>query len=260
LIPDLPNDTPLESIEPFYSRHANSLLTYTSSLEGYPFHEEHEYWRKASLERRNAPTDINYLEELNNDIPFDDSGMRGIQVRQPLASGSRENTLIFHLPTTGYEALNSGLQQWMRVRPKPINRLFGNRRRAGMDRDGLENGSPVILETPTSITCWIFHSWRKQITILISGSGSGLMATTCLPMRETGLPSIISAFMVNLPLLPVFRSLPGILGIKVYPNPASDILHIEFGSETGRCRYFACQLRRTVAEKTFYPVDGRGDN
>ena len=99
---DLPNDTPLEQIVPTFNQVDNALVTYHSALAGYPFDEDHPNWRKASMERRNRPTEINYRPGGNQDIPFEDSGMRGIQVRQPFVGDAGENTLTLHLPTTGY--------------------------------------------------------------------------------------------------------------------------------------------------------------
>ncbi len=100
---DLPNNTPLETIMPAFSRRTSSIIEFRSALEGYPFDENHEYWRTASLERRNAPTELNYHPEANNDIIYEDSDMRGVQVRQPLAGIDNESALIFHLPTDGYK-------------------------------------------------------------------------------------------------------------------------------------------------------------
>ncbi len=100
---NLPNNTPLETIYPVYSKFQDTKLSYSSSLEGYPFEQDHPNWRKASLERRNAPTEINYNHAANNGTPYENSDMRGIQVKQPLAEGERQNTIIFHLPTTGYK-------------------------------------------------------------------------------------------------------------------------------------------------------------
>ncbi len=99
---ELPNDTPLEQIAPTFHQVDNAMISYHSALEGYPFDENHPSWRKASLERRNRPTEINYRPEGNQGISFEDSGMRGIQVRQPFIGDAGENTLILHLPSTGY--------------------------------------------------------------------------------------------------------------------------------------------------------------
>ncbi|MDR4989314.1 MAG: CotH kinase family protein, partial [Bacteroidales bacterium] len=99
----LPNDTPLEQLDAFYSilpGHAG--IQYISCLEGYPFEPGHPNWRKASMERRNQPTHLNYRSEANNGIPYQNSNIRGLQVRQPFAENDRENTMIIHLPTTGF--------------------------------------------------------------------------------------------------------------------------------------------------------------
>ncbi|MBN1874424.1 MAG: hypothetical protein JXA33_09345 [Anaerolineae bacterium] len=101
----LPNDTPLEMIEATYSvlPEASPQIEFMSALDGYPFDSDHINWRKASMERRNAPTETNYRPEGNNEIPFANSGMRGLQIKQPFTGDGGENTLVFHLPTTGYQ-------------------------------------------------------------------------------------------------------------------------------------------------------------
>jgi hypothetical protein len=55
------------------------------------------------MERRNSPTNINYIPEANNNIPFATSNMRGIQIKQPFQSGTQENTLIFNLSTSNFK-------------------------------------------------------------------------------------------------------------------------------------------------------------
>lgn len=100
----IPNDTPLESLTNTYS--ANGLqanIIYTSCLDGYPFNSEHPYWRKASMECRNAPTPINYRPEANNDIPYSTNIMRGIQIKQPFKTDTSENTMELVFPTTNLE-------------------------------------------------------------------------------------------------------------------------------------------------------------
>ncbi|MBN1874423.1 MAG: CotH kinase family protein [Anaerolineae bacterium] len=109
----IPNDTPLEILGASYSAlsDADVYIEFESALAGYPFDEEHPDWRKASMERRNAPTEINYRPEGNEGIPFEEADMRGIQIKQPFTNADyndtmlfdRQNTLIFHLPTTGYQ-------------------------------------------------------------------------------------------------------------------------------------------------------------
>ncbi len=98
----MPNNTPLEELFSTYSALSESKIEFRSSLEGYPYYEGHPLWRKASMERRNSPTGINYRQAGNNDIPYHESEMRGLQLRQPFADSGRENTMILHLPAKGF--------------------------------------------------------------------------------------------------------------------------------------------------------------
>ncbi len=101
------NDTPLESIQATYEATGqDAVLNYESSLVGYPFTSASPFWRKASMERRNAPTPLNYIPEANNNIAFANTNMRGIQIKEPLHSGSNQNTMIFNLPTLGYRDIS----------------------------------------------------------------------------------------------------------------------------------------------------------
>lgn len=93
---DMPNNTPLESISATYPGNLNTYIEYQSALDGYPFHSGHPNWRKASMERRNRPTSINYSEQANDGNAYDAGYMRGMQVRQPFMGDAGENTLIFH--------------------------------------------------------------------------------------------------------------------------------------------------------------------
>ncbi len=107
---DIPNDTPLENLSAMYASNGlNALLTYNSCLAGYPFTSSHPSWRKASLERKNAPTPLNYAPEANNNVPYANSEMRGVQVRQPFRSGNLENHLVFDVPTTKLENISFSL-------------------------------------------------------------------------------------------------------------------------------------------------------
>jgi hypothetical protein len=100
----IPNNIPLEELDAFYSvTEETSSIEYHSALAGYPFDSADPNWRKASMERRNAPTEINYRPIANSGMPYDAEQMRGIQIRQPFTGDGGENTLFFHLPTSGYE-------------------------------------------------------------------------------------------------------------------------------------------------------------
>lgn len=100
---EMVNNTPLETIEASYSLVDAARIRFHSALEGYPFEEGHPNWRKASMERRNRPTDKNYHPEGNDGRPFDANRMRALQVRQPFTGDGGENTLIFEVPTTGMD-------------------------------------------------------------------------------------------------------------------------------------------------------------
>ncbi|WP_439131073.1 lamin tail domain-containing protein [Polaribacter sp.] len=101
---EIENDLPLENLNSTYSRNdATATLNYNSALAGYPFDATDANWRKASLERINEPTVINYQGLANNDIPFAPQIMRGLQIKQPFQSGGSENSLELEFSTVGYE-------------------------------------------------------------------------------------------------------------------------------------------------------------
>ncbi|MCH8533775.1 MAG: CotH kinase family protein [Flavobacteriaceae bacterium] len=101
---NMPNNTPLESLEATYSfDDLNASIEFYSCLTGYSFDENHELWRKASMERRNRPTSINYTPEGNDDLPFESVNMRGLQVKQPFVSEDQENEMIFNVNTSNFE-------------------------------------------------------------------------------------------------------------------------------------------------------------
>ena len=114
------NDTPLTQVPPVFPAASQARITFESALEGYPFTSAHPDWRKASLERRNSPTDVNYRAEGRGGSAYSASAMRGLQVKQPFRRSGRENALILHLPTTGlkdvvlsFAALNENGAQWL---------------------------------------------------------------------------------------------------------------------------------------------------
>jgi hypothetical protein len=99
----LANNLPLEDIDARYHAINKATLTFLSSLEGYPFTADHPSWRKASMERRNMPTDINYRAEGNSGVDYDQANIRGIQVKQPFTSEYGENMLVLHMPGNNYK-------------------------------------------------------------------------------------------------------------------------------------------------------------
>ncbi|MFN4198781.1 MAG: CotH kinase family protein, partial [Flavobacterium sp.] len=102
------NDTPLTSLNSTFEFDTDGVLSYESCLVGYPFTNGHPNWRKASMERRNSPTQINYIPEANNNIPFASANMRGLQIKQPFQNDGLENSMIFNISTLGYEDIIFG--------------------------------------------------------------------------------------------------------------------------------------------------------
>lgn len=102
---NMQNNTPFESLNATYSISTFGSIDFHSALDGYPFNEDHPNWRKASMERRNSPTNINYRPEGNSQIPFEAAGMRGLQIKQPFTGDGGENTMVFSLPTVSYSNL-----------------------------------------------------------------------------------------------------------------------------------------------------------
>ncbi|MGY6559026.1 MAG: CotH kinase family protein [Nitritalea sp.] len=104
---NIPNNTPLTSLQATYTKKDKpGVIEYTSSLEGYPFVSGHPSWRKASMERRNSPSPLNYFPEASGGLAFEQVNMRGLQVKQPFQEGSKENTLNFAVSTVGFENIN----------------------------------------------------------------------------------------------------------------------------------------------------------
>ncbi|CAM4058449.1 CotH kinase family protein [Flavobacterium antarcticum] len=102
----IPNNVPLSNLNSTYS--ANSLtasLLFDSCLSGYPFTSTHPNWRKASMERKNSPTAVNYFPTANDNLPYDSDAMKGIQIKQPFKFGTLENAIRLVFPTTDLEQI-----------------------------------------------------------------------------------------------------------------------------------------------------------
>lgn len=97
---NLPNNTPLQGITSTFSATGDDAnIKFISCLPDYPYDPNHAFWRVASMERRNAPTSINYRPYGNYDIPLQDANLRGLQVKQYFEKDGQENELIFEIPT-----------------------------------------------------------------------------------------------------------------------------------------------------------------
>ncbi|MCC5918408.1 MAG: CotH kinase family protein [Cryomorphaceae bacterium] len=99
---NISNNTPLDSLMANYTRTGfNGVLSYKSCFSGYPFNSQHPLWRKGSLERRNQPTPLNYRPQANNNTPYENTAVRGLQIRQPLANENDESYIELLIPTHG---------------------------------------------------------------------------------------------------------------------------------------------------------------
>ncbi|HEX9981561.1 MAG TPA: putative Ig domain-containing protein [Flavobacterium sp.] len=105
----IPNDTPLLTLNSSYELLSDAVIQFQSSFAGYPFTSAHPNWRKGSMERRNAPTAVNYRPEANNNAPYVAGNMRGLQITQPFQNGSLENTMVFNLSTVGFKDIKFSL-------------------------------------------------------------------------------------------------------------------------------------------------------
>ncbi len=105
---DIPNDTPLENLNSTYEidGFTSAQIEYTSCLTGYPFNDQDSNWRKASMERRNLPTTLNYIPEANNNITYELSNMRAIQIKQPFQNNGLENIVSFNFSTANLVNIN----------------------------------------------------------------------------------------------------------------------------------------------------------
>lgn len=95
--PQIQNDAPLLNVGSYFSLIGDVPLQYQSCLEGYPFSAGHPLWRKASMERRNLPTAINYRPSALNHAQFENSNMRGLQIKRPFRNNDRENYMLVEL-------------------------------------------------------------------------------------------------------------------------------------------------------------------
>ena len=104
----LANNTPLVSINSFFSKAGLSagILQFKSCLVGYPFTSTHPLWRKSSMERRNDPTSLNYRPEGNNNLAYNPSVTRGLQIKQAFTNQGNNNELHFSIPTLGYKNID----------------------------------------------------------------------------------------------------------------------------------------------------------
>jgi hypothetical protein len=218
------NNTPLTSFNSTFEVATDGVIAYQSCLAGYPFDNTSPNWRKASMERRNNPTDINYIPEANNNVPFATANMRGIQIKQPFTNNGLENTMVFSISSLGYKDLKFVFAA--------INELAAD---ALVIDYSVSNGSPIWITTGLSASEFVLSLEYQLFTVDFSNvAAADNNANLKIRIRFTGSNMTedagnrvtfnnISVQGVALPL-----SAPQIqaLDFKVFPNPTSDVINV----------------------------------
>ena len=217
------NDTPLTALNSSFEVPAEGVLQYESCLVGYPFDSTHPNWRKASMERRNSPTDINYIPEANNNVPFASANMRGIQIKQPFHNGSNQNAMIFNVSTAGY---------------KDIKFAFAAKNELAADAITVEystTASPTWISTGLAQTSYPLTAAYQLFSVDFSTIDAvennanfkvrlrftGTNMTEDLGNRVTFNNFSVSGIELELGLDENKK-----LDFKIFPNPVSDVLNI----------------------------------
>ncbi len=219
---NIANDTPLTSINSTFETEAEGVLSYQSCLAGYPFDNTHPNWRKASMERRNSPTDINYIPEANNDLPFATANMRGLQIKQPFQHEGLENTLVFSFSTVGYKDIVFGFAA------KDENAADGIVMDYSVDGSTWTNAGLANINLPLTTAYQLFETDFSAIEAVNDNANFKVRVRFYgdnLTM-DNGDRVTFNNFSVEGVEMPLSVSENTSLNFRVHPNPASDRLNI----------------------------------
>ena len=221
------NNLPLETLNTTYKTGTtDGVIQYQSCLAGYPFvSTDVANWRKASMERRNSPTDINYIPLANNNLSFATSDMRGLQIKEPLQKDGLENTMIFSFSTSG--------QKYIKFSFAAINELT-NATAIVVDYS-VNAGSPVWITSgltssslPLTNAYQLFNIDFETITtannnanfkIRLRFAGANMTADT--GARITFNNIAVHGTQTTLAVIENSE-----LKFSIYPNPFSDVVNI----------------------------------
>jgi len=219
---NIANDTPLTNINSTFEVGTEGVLSYESCLVGYPFDNTHPNWRKASMERRNSPTDINYIPEANNNLPFATANMRGLQIKQPFQNEGFENTIVFSFSTVGFEDIifgfaskNENAAEGIVIDYSTDGTTFTN---AGLANPTMPlTADYQLFETDFSAIEAVNNNANFKVRLRFYGDNLTVDNGNRVTFNN------FSAKGVEMPLsIPENTSLI----FKVYPNPASEVLNI----------------------------------
>lgn len=220
----IPNDAPITSINSSFEIPSEGILQYESCLAGYPFDSSNPNWRKASMERRNSPTPLNYIPSANNGLLYADSNMRGLQIKQPFQNNGLENSMIFNFATTGY---------------KDIRFAFAVKDEGAATGIGIDYatnpGNPNWVTTGLSSTSFPITNTYQRIEVDFS-SISAVNDRPNLKIRlrftgqdmtaDTGARVTFNNMSVEGKAITLSSNENEIHDFNIYPNPVADVLQI----------------------------------
>ncbi|CAM3632075.1 hypothetical protein FSS13T_11870 [Flavobacterium saliperosum S13] len=220
----LVNDTPLTSINSTFEKTTEGVLQYQSCLAGYPFDSSSPNWRKASMERRNSPTPLNYLPEVNGNLDYGNSNMRGIQIKQPFQNGGMENALIFNFSTAGYEEIKFAFAVLDEGAATGVSVDYAtNAGSPNWTTAGLSQSSYVITNTyqriETDFSSVIAVNNNPDFKVRLRFTGPNMTVDT----GERVTFNNISVEGKAVTLTTTANEIPEFI---IYPNPITDVVHI----------------------------------
>lgn len=231
------DNVPLETLNTTYKTGAvNGTIQYQSCLVGYPFTSTNINWRKASMERRNSPTDVNYIPEANNSVLFSNSDMKGLQIKEPLENGSLKNAVVLNFSTANKKDI--------KVKFAAINELT-NASAITIDYS-INAGTPVWITTglttssiPLTAAYQLFSFDFTSITsannnanfkVRIRFTGTNMTADTGARITFNNIAVYGTSITLSIEENEAFK-------FSVFPNPFSDIVTIEGANETQKVSY-----------------------
>lgn len=237
----LANDTPLTAINSTYELNPEGVLQYQSCLVGYPFTSIHPSWRKASMERRNSPTPLNYIPQANGGKEYAFSDMRGLQIKQPFQSGGLQNTLVFNFSTTGYQNIKFALAALDEGAATGITIDYATNAGAPVwTTAGMSASSYPItnayqrIETDFTPIAAVNNNPNFKIRIRFTGPNMTADTGARVTFNNFSVEGVPTTLSVPENLLPEFL---------VYPNPVNEVLHLMHNYETVAYTLFALDGR-----------------
>lgn len=236
----IPNDTPLTGLNSTYELGGiDASIAYESCLVGYPFTSADPNWRKASMERRNKPTPINYIPEANNNIPYSAPMMKALQITEPLQNAGLENTMVFNVSSTGYNDIKFSFAA--------MNELTNA---TGIAVDYSVNaGTPVWITTGLAAsTLPLSDAFQLFEVDFASVAAADNNANLKIRLRFVGSGDMTVSAGNRITFNNIAVHGTAALGVKentasqfiVYPNPFNDILNIN-GIETATYKIFSIE-------------------